>query len=105
MTRRYVPLLSCWLLVGAVWPVAARAQPGKVADCQIGGTVRAGGIPLPGVVITLTDSSDHVVGTTSSGPDGTFTIRRPSPGTKVRLSASLAAFAPVERTLGAGETC
>src|SRR3989442_8759014 len=99
--RRFVGLLSSCLVLRAVWPVVMIAG---VAPCAIQGTITAGGVPLPGVVITLTDSDSRVAETTSSAADGSFRLTPSSPGA-YQLAADLTAFAALERDVTVDTTC
>lgn len=94
--RRVVASLSSYLILGAATVGAA--------PCAIEGTITSRGVPLPGVVITLTDSGSRVVESTSSAPDGSFGLAPQSPGT-YRLTAGLTAFAPLERDITIDGTC
>src|SRR5262245_48614710 len=70
--------------------------PYPAATCAIGGRVTSGTTPLPGV--SLSASRDGaVVAATATDVSGAYRLRVP-PG-DYRITADLAAFAPVERTL------
>src|SRR5437867_418285 len=102
--RRFVASLSSCLILRALCPAVMVAETAGAAPCAIQGTITAGGVPLPGVVITLTDPDSRVVETTSSAPNGSFSLTPSSPGT-YRLAAGLTAFAPLERDIIIDETC
>jgi hypothetical protein len=68
----------------------------QTADCTVGGLITAGGRPLPGVVVTLTAPDNQPVDLTSTGPDGTYSLKVPGAGS-YRLKSELVAFAPIVR--------
>jgi len=81
-------------LLSASLPLHARAQ--NAAGCGIAGTITSNGIALPGVVISLTTVDQQPVDITSSGADGSYTLKLPGAG-EYRLKAELVAFASIER--------
>src|SRR5262245_40423193 len=87
-------LLTALILAPSQGQTAASVQSGPVAaPCAVTGAVTSGGIPLPGVAITIR-SGDRVVAASSSGPDGTYRVRLPGSDPSDELRAELTAFAP-----------
>ncbi|PRZ44058.1 LPXTG-motif cell wall-anchored protein [Antricoccus suffuscus] len=48
--------------------------PQPLATFDAGGTITADGVPLGNVTVTITNSAGTVVGTTTSAPEGTYTV-------------------------------
>jgi hypothetical protein len=62
----------------------------------VSGTITAGRVALPGVVVTLSGADNQPLDVTSSGPDGRYALKSPGDGS-YRLKAELVAFAPLVR--------
>jgi trimeric autotransporter adhesin len=73
-----------------------RAQATPAQSCVVAGTISAGRVPLPGVVVSLTTADNQPADITSSGSDGTYALKAPGPG-QFHLKAELVAFAPIVR--------
>ena len=73
---------------------AAQAVAADKTSCGIRGRVTSGGVPLPGVALTIGEGPDAVA--TSTGLDGSYRISLPAAG-EYHLRASLAGFAAVTR--------
>ena len=92
-------LLAAYVLAPPQGQAAVPAQPGHApAPCAVAGVITSGTIPLPGVAITIR-AGDRVVAASSSGPDGTYRVRLPSPDGQYELRAELTAFAPATATV------
>ncbi|HVO13192.1 MAG TPA: carboxypeptidase regulatory-like domain-containing protein [Vicinamibacteria bacterium] len=85
-------LAACPALADGQEPAAAR----PAASCEVRGTIRSAGAPLPGVVVTLAPEGRADVVATSSALDGSFAFRVPAAGA-FTLGASLTGFAPLTR--------
>ncbi|MDP9039145.1 MAG: carboxypeptidase-like regulatory domain-containing protein, partial [Acidobacteriota bacterium] len=81
---------------GQARPVESSGQSGSGAPGGGGlrGSVRAGGVPLPGVAVTATDSSGARY-TTTTDINGMFQMALPA-GSAYRVRAELAGFAPAD---------
>lgn len=79
-------------------PVPAGVPPRgtvPVAACAIVGSVRtAGGVPLPGVVLTLVDPAGREMGRTTTDPGGNYRMDTPDGGDFMMVCAGTAAFDP-----------
>lgn len=82
---------------------AAALQP-SLAPCTISGRATAQGTPLPGVTVVVATSDGRPVAETSSGVDGTFTVRVPGPGS-YRVDADLPGFAALTRDVTVEASC
>ena len=80
------------LVAAALSPALPFAQTGST--CVVGGAITANRIPLPGVVVTLVGSDQHVVDVSSTGADGTYVLKVPVFG-GYTVKAELTAFATV----------
>jgi len=91
-------LSAACLIAAAVCPAFPRAQ--SPADCSVGGTIAAGGTPLPGVVVSITGADGQTIDVTSTAPDGSYVLRfRSASAGRATLKAELVAFAPIVREL------
>jgi hypothetical protein len=88
-----------WLAFAA-GPRAASSQ--APAGCAVTGTVTAGGAPLPGVVVGVTDADGRTLDASSSSTDGSYLLRLPGAG-PYKITAELVAFVPIFRDLVADE--
>jgi len=97
---REVSLLGCGLFaVLAAAPARADGQEPAASPalaCEVRGTIRSAGAPLPGVVVTLLPAGRTDSVATSSALDGSFAFRTNAPGS-FTLGASLTGFAVVTR--------
>jgi trimeric autotransporter adhesin len=69
--------------------------------CTINGTLTSGKVPLPGVVLTLTNNATpdaQPVDVTASNPDGSYALKVPGPG-QYTLKGQLTAFAPIAQPI------
>ena len=71
------------------------AQDPAGGACSISGVVSAQRTPLPGVVVSLTGAEGKSIDVSSSGPDGSFSLK--APAGQYKLAGQLTAFARVER--------
>src|SRR4051794_35664838 len=90
------------LFAAAAHPLLPRAQ--APADCVISGTILSSRQPLPGVVVTLADAEGKTVDASSSGPDGSYSVKAPASAGSLVLKASLVAFASVTRNVTVDNT-
>ncbi|MEW2358133.1 MFS transporter [Spirillospora sp. NPDC029432] len=76
----------------AMPPVLASAEPQQPRDgggLAIRGYARDGdGAPVPSVALTLIDAGGQQLGRGFTGPDGSYTIAAPGPGTYVLIAAT-----------------
>ena len=64
---------SRWLLLLLLSTVTASAQ--SLSTAQMNGSVRdEGGLPLPGVTVTLTQTSTGLTRTVVTGENGSYTV-------------------------------
>jgi trimeric autotransporter adhesin len=89
-----VTALACWRPVTAQDP-AQNLQVPPAGACTVAGVVSAQGTRLPGAVISLLAADGHAVDVSSSGIDGSFTLK--APAGQYTLTSQLTAFARVER--------
>jgi hypothetical protein len=76
-------------------PAAPQPQGGTIRGIVIAGTVgKAGGVPLPGVAVTATNTLTGKKYAAATGVDGTYAMTIPRNGRYV-VRAELAGFAPV----------
>jgi trimeric autotransporter adhesin len=89
---------ACLLLVAAqlVSAGVALGQTSPVVGGDIRGVVKSGGIPLPGVTISVTSTLTGLKAVTSSAEDGTFSLHVPENGRYV-LRAEMPAFVAATR--------
>ena len=104
MLRTRIPIATLAVLAALAPGVKTQeaARPATPAQrCTITGSVVAGQTRLPGVAITVAPASGGAPVTTSTGPDGRFSVVVPAPG-EYALKADLASFfaEPVTVTLG-----
>ncbi len=101
--RRIATLAAVLLCVGAAWAqdsvpaatVQAVASGGTIRGTVIAGTVgKPGGVPLPGVAVTATNTLTGRKYTTATDIDGAYAMTIPKSGRYV-VKAELAAFATV----------
>jgi hypothetical protein len=77
----------------AAVPVPAAAQGGTIKGTVVAGTVgKAGGVPLPGVAVTATNTLTGQKYATATGIDGVYAMKIPRNGRYV-VKAELAGFA------------
>ena len=74
---------------------AGRAQDPAANTCSISGVVSAQRTPLPGAVISLVATDGRAVDVSSSGVDGSFTLK--APAGQFKLTSQLTGFARAER--------
>jgi trimeric autotransporter adhesin len=78
-------------------PAAPQAQGGTIRGTVIAGTVgKAGGVPLPGVAVTATNTLTGKKYAAATGIDGTYAMTIPRNGRYV-VRVDLAGFAPVTK--------
>jgi hypothetical protein len=97
--------LGAAVALSAAWIVPDQAQsPQPALPCVISGLVQSGGVALPGVAVTAATPEGQELTSTSTEPNGSYTLRLAAPGTYA-IRAALAAFAPEARdaTLALGE--
>jgi hypothetical protein len=101
--RAYWRLLPCVALLLA-WVVPDHAQSPQAAPCAVSGVVQSGGVPLPGVAITVSTADGQELASSSTEQNGNYTLRLAAAGTYT-VRAALAAFALEHRevTLGQAE--
>lgn len=86
------------LLGFAATLAAAQAAPAPTAAATITGTVLAGAVPVPGVVITLLDPASGAKLLTSTDADGKFIVRL-GHAAAFTLEADMPGFAPLTRSV------
>jgi hypothetical protein len=90
-------LLTAMLgIMMAVGCVVAQEQPAPAAGSEISGVVQSGGMPLPGVTVSATESQSGQQFVTSTGVDGSYSIHVPGDGT-YEVRAEMAAFTAAAR--------
>ena len=92
-TWGWCAVVAGWCAI-ALWQPAAAQDP-SVNPCNVSGTVSAQRTPLPGAVVSLITSDGHAVDVSSSGVDGSFTLK--APAGQFKLTSQLTGFARVER--------
>ena len=105
--RWLAPVVLAWTLAGSPAPAAAQTADTlrtQAPRCTISGTVAAGLVHLPGVAITVTSSDLAAPLATTTGQDGSFSLRIPAPGAYT-LEAELPAFAVVTKDVTLDDTC
>jgi hypothetical protein len=75
------------------WTGSQQAQTQPARPCAVSGLVQSGSVGLPGVSIVAVNGDGTEVASSSTEPNGTFTLRVPGPGAYT-IRAALAAFAP-----------
>ncbi len=90
-------LVAAALLLTAAWPGVLRAQAVPAPPCGVQGRVGAGTFPLPGVAVTVA-AGGQVIRATSTGPDGSYRVALPGPGSYV-VRLDLTGFTPAERAV------
>ncbi len=109
MTRRQGAVVVICGALAATFQSGMFAQNSQPAACTVGGLVTAGRVPLPGVVLSLigsggqTGDATQTLDLSSSGPDGTYTLKAPALGHYL-IKGELAAFATLLRELVVDET-
>jgi hypothetical protein len=93
-------LMAGWSMVDASGGPPSGKQSGQ-ATYTISGTVTSGPARLPGVTITVTSGGGSAPMTTSSGLDGTYSVKVPQAG-RYEVRAELPVFAPVTREVVVG---
>jgi hypothetical protein len=95
---RPAPLALALLLAIAAGGRAASMQTPPPTGCAVTGTVTAGGTPLPGVVVGVTDADGRPLDASSSSTDGSYRLRLPGAG-PYKITGELVAFVPILRDL------
>src|SRR5438046_1826951 len=90
-TVTIVAALAFWRPLTAQDP----AQNPTAAVCTVAGVVSAQRTPLPGAVLSLVAGDGQAADVSSSGIDGSFTLK--APAGQYKLTSQLTAFAPAER--------
>ncbi len=97
-STRQAPLAVVMLLAIPAGARAASLQTPPSSGCAVTGTVTAGGTPLPGVVVGVTDADGRSLDASSSSTDGSYVLRLPGAG-PYTITGELVAFVPIRRDL------
>src|SRR5262245_61898923 len=89
--RRFLGVAA---LIGVVWPAAAGAQ--AVKGSLVGNITDQGGLAMPGVTVTITETSTNISYSTTTLDNGSYTFPSLKDGT-YKVVAELSGFKRVIR--------
>ena len=102
-----VPDFPSWGRAALLLTVIGGAVIGwaQTSSCEVSGRIVSGGVPLPGVAVSVSDAQTGSKTGTSTDVDGAYTVAVAVPG-QYMVHAELSGFAPATREVGVtAENC